>query len=193
MPSQLLRRSHASGFNKIFSRVVDVAAGSAARSVDIESGGLGDRLFAGCWQRWRQRYLVADWPGVIGEKFLELEGSIVAQHSAHEVGLSAHEKTERDLHDGWRGAPAQVLAIKHTLRVEQLTIENRQRQLGGQHCVLNVEQPIVARVQTTLIGDPAFGTRIGSVDADVYDFRDLETPFPQRGEALLVPVWLGNQ
>ena len=82
------------------------------------------------------------------------------------------------MHDGWRGAPAQVLAIKHTLRIEQLTIENRQRQPGRQHCVLNVEQPIVARVQTTLIGDPAFGSWIGSVDADVYDFRDLETPFP---------------
>src|ERR1051326_6307719 len=68
-----------------------------------------------------------------------------------------------------------------------------QRQAGRQHRVLKIEQPGIAALQAALLGQPAFGPRIGGVDADIDDFRLLQTPIAHDAEALAVPVRIGDQ
>src|SRR4029077_19791296 len=43
------------------------------------------------------------------------------------------------------------------------------------------------------LGRPAFGAGIGRVDADVDDLGQIQTPFADDAEALVVPVRIGNQ
>src|SRR5207244_5180185 len=42
-------------------------------------------------------------------------------------------------------------------------------------------------------GDPAFSPGIGCVDADVHDFGEVDAPFADDPEALVVPVRIGDQ
>ena len=86
-----------------------------------------------------------------------------------------------------------MLGVEHALGVQQLPIETRQRQLRRQHGVLDVEQAVVAGREPALLGEPALRAGIRRVDADVHDLRHFEAPFADGGEALLVPVGIGDE
>src|SRR5215468_12243919 len=86
-----------------------------------------------------------------------------------------------------------MLAVERALRGYQLVIELGQRQPRRQYRVLNVVEPIVAAGDPASLGRPALGPWIWRVDADVDDFRLLDTPFANDTEAFVVPVRIGDQ
>src|SRR5262249_61826495 len=86
-----------------------------------------------------------------------------------------------------------MLAVERALRGYQLVIELGQRQPRRQYRVLNVVEPIVAAGDPASLSRPALGPWIWRVDADVDDFRLLDTPFANDAEAFVVPVRIGDQ
>src|SRR6516162_6669978 len=59
--------------------------------------------------------------------------------------------------------------------------------------MLNVVKPIVAACYAPALADPALGAGLGRVDADVHDFRQLDTPFADDAKALVIPFGIGDQ
>src|SRR4029077_9451269 len=110
-----------------------------------------------------------------------------------EIGLAAQQQSGRDAGDTANVMPVDVLAIDRALRRDQLAVEFVERQAGREYRVLDVEQPVVASLQTALLGQPALGAGIGRVDADVDDFRLLEAPFADDAKTLMVPIGVGDQ
>src|SRR6516165_6972098 len=85
-----------------------------------------------------------------------------------------------------------MLAVEHTLGVQQLAVESRKRQLRRQHRMLDIEQAIIARLQAALLGEPSLSPGIGRVDADVDDLRHVHAPLAHHAEAFLVPIRVGD-
>src|SRR5208282_3136849 len=86
-----------------------------------------------------------------------------------------------------------MLAVKGLLGGHQFLVKLSERQLRRQNRMLNVVESIVAAYHARALANPALGPGIGRVDADVHDFRQLETPFADNAEALAVPFGIGNQ
>src|ERR1700730_1469465 len=89
--------------------------------------------------------------------------------------------------------PAEVLPVERALGLNQLFVEFGERQPCRQHRMLNVVEPVVTAGDPAALGHPTFPPRIWRVDADVYDFLQLDTPFADNAETLVVPVRIGNQ
>src|SRR5437870_13794401 len=81
---------------------------------------------------------------------------------------------------------------KDSLSVDKLLVKLRKWQLGWQHSVLDVEQPIVTRSKPTRFGAPCFCPRIRRVNADVNDLRNFEAPIAYDLESFGVPSGIGN-
>src|SRR5258705_4993347 len=171
-------------------RTVDRAALAATWRGDVEGVAVERLLGRG---RLRQGYLIGRGQSVVGEQELRPEDAVEEEETPHKIGLAAAQlfgDDPRGVHDP---SPAEVLAIEGALRGHQLVIELGQRQPCRQHRMLNIVQPVVAAGDPATLGHPAFGTGIGCVDADIYDFGQLDTPFSDNAEALMVPIRVGNQ
>src|SRR5215467_15044359 len=77
--------------------------------------------------------------------------------------------------------------------MHELFVELRERELRGQHRVLDVVESIVARVDAPRLGAPGLRARVRRVDGDVHDLRDLQAPLTDHREALAVPFGIGDQ
>src|SRR6185437_2221106 len=116
-----------------------------------------------------------------------IEYRIEFPHHAQEVGLAAQQQSCcGSAGSPQRGKP-QVLVVQHLLRLHQLGVELGQWQGGRQYRVLDIEQPIVARGQATLLSLPDLRSRIRCRHADVYHFRDLQAPPTYRFKAAAIP------
>ena len=81
---------------------------------------------------------------------------------------------------------------ENALRFDQLLVKVRKRQLRRQHCVLNIKEAVIAGGETARFGIPRFRARIGSIDADVDNLGNFQTPVTHDLKAFTVPRWISN-
>ena len=130
---------------------------------------------------------------MVGEQHFRAVDTVQLEQAFDKIGLTAHQQAGRDAGHAANIVPIDVLAVDRTLGRDQLFIEFMQWQARRQHRVLDIEQPVIAALQPTLLGQPALRPGVGRVDADVDDFRLLQTPIAHDAEALAVPIRIGDQ
>src|SRR6185437_5584652 len=99
----------------------------------------------------------------------------------------------RDLGRTLEGSPAQMFLVQDLLRLNQFRVKLRKRHLGRHHGVLNIKQTVIPRVELAGFRDPALGAGGRSVDADVHDFRNVQTPLPNGLEPFPIPIRIGDE
>ena len=160
----------------------------ARRRVDVEALRVDPRGRLG-----GQRNLVVHLARVIGELELRVEDGVEFQKEADEIHLSFEDQARRQPRDILQCLQTQMLVLQHALGCDELRIELRQRQFGRQHGMLDVEQPVIAARQASLLGVPDLGAGIGRCHADVDDFRNLQAPAADDIEALFVPAGIRDE
>src|SRR6516225_2828771 len=183
------RRPHSSFLDKALSGVVDRAPFAAARRVDVE--GAAGRL--SCRERSRQGHLILHRQGVVGKQQLGAIDPVEQEQAPEEVGLAMPQMSGDDPGRVYQPPPTEMLAVEGALGGHQLSVELGERQPRGQNRVLDVVEPIISAGDLASRGCPAFGPGIWRVDADVDDFGQLDTPFTNDPEALMVPVRVRDQ
>jgi hypothetical protein len=86
-----------------------------------------------------------------------------------------------------------MFGIQDLLRFNQFLIEFGQWQQRGQHRMLDIVQTIIAACNAPCLGMPALRPWVGRIDADVDDFRDLQTPLAHDLEPSAVPGGIRDQ
>src|SRR5262249_49291569 len=114
------------------------------------------------------------------------------EEHADEVRLPLRQQLGHVLGGAPDLARAQVLAVEHLLRLDQLGVELRQRQRRRQDGVLDVEQAVIATGEAAPLRVPGLGAGIRRVDADVHHLGDLGAPLAHDAEALPVPAGVGD-
>jgi hypothetical protein len=153
------------------------------------------RLAVGRRDRRRRHGLRHQVPGlllVLGVLPVRVVDIVELPDHLREVGLAAQQLAADDSSGLGERRHAEVLPGEHRLRLDQFLVELPQRQPGGQHGVLHVEQPVVERGQVAGLGKPRLGAWVGGLHGDVDDLRDAHRPLAHEGEARLVPVRIGD-
>src|SRR5215467_4806997 len=184
----LLARAHAGGIDELLGRIVDGATLASPRLEHVEL----PRIDL-CLDGRRHLHLVGDRTVVIGQQELGIEHAVELPEAPEEVRLAARKVAKYDSRHVAERRPPHVLHRQHALGMHELFVELRERQLRGQHRVLDVVEPIVARVDAPRLGAPGLRARIRRVDRDIHDLRDLQAPLADHGEPLAVPFGVGDQ
>src|SRR5215467_5804382 len=184
----LLARAHARGVDELLGRIVDGAALASPRLEHVELPRIDLRLDGR-----RHLHLVGDRTVVVGQQELGIEHAVELPEALEEVRLTAREVAEYDSRHVPERGPAHVLHGQYALGAHQLIVELGERQLRGQHRVLDVVEPIVASVDAPRLGAPGLRARIRRVDRDIHDLRDLQAPLADHRETLAVPFRIGDQ
>ena len=104
-----------------------------------------------------------------------------------EIGLAVQQMAGRNAGGRPEGGPSQMFVIQNLLRLDQFAIELRQRERRRQLGMLDVIQTLIACRHTAGLGMPRFRTMIGCVDADIDNFRDLQTPLADDLKPAAIP------
>src|SRR5262245_44823809 len=109
------------------------------RVMDVE-GALDDWLGAGS----READLVANRLMVVGKLAAGIVNRAELPQHPYEVRLPARQQLGRVPERVAQRSKTQMLAVEDLLRLHQLVVEAVEGQRRGEHCVLHVEQPVVA-------------------------------------------------
>src|SRR6185312_4210228 len=129
---------------------------------------------------------------VILEQPFGVIDAVELPQTLEEVGLPAQQLTADQPRRPAQRLPAEMLAVEHLLRLDELAVKQGGRQPRRQNRVLNVEEPVIATCQAPGVGRPALGAGIGRVDADIHHLGHVEAPLPHGVEARFVPVGIGD-
>ena len=88
---------------------------------------------------------------VVGHHLFEIVEGWIKRHAPKEIHLPAQEQAEKIAQAAGGRAPVEVLGVKHLLGVQQLAVKLFQRQFCGQDGVLDVEQPIIQRLNDSAL------------------------------------------
>src|SRR5437762_1210652 len=143
-------------------------------------------------RRRRQTDFVCYPPTVIGEVELRTIHAVELPQHPDEIGLSAKQFSDDNSRALAQRRPAQIFTGEHALAFHKFLVKFRERQLGRQHRVLDVEQPVVAGRKTTRFGMPGFRAGIRRINADINDLGNFQAPVAHDLEAFAVPRGIGN-
>jgi predicted Fe-Mo cluster-binding NifX family protein len=140
----------------------------------------------------RERKLVCHRTGVIGQLPIRVVDAGELPDHPQEVRLTTEQVPSRDARGLRQRGDPEVLARQHRLGLHQLFVEPVQRQRGGQHGVLDVEQTVVAGGQLPGLREPGLGAWVRGLDGHVDDLGDRGGPVAEPREVLLLPCGVGD-
>src|SRR6188508_3723085 len=86
-----------------------------------------------------------------------------------------------------------MLLVQDLLCLDQFRVKLRERHLRRHHGMLNVKEAVIPSVELAGFREPTLGAGVWSIDADIDDLRDFQTPLPDDFESLPVPIRIGDE
>src|SRR5262249_906562 len=137
--------------------------------------------------------LVTNRPHMVCQHLFDVVNPFVVHDPTNKIDLASAEIMPKHASEHRRCSPVHVLPVEHPLCVQEFAIEHIKRKFGRQDGMLNIEQPIIACLQSSLLSKPGLGARIRRIDADVHDLWHLHAPIANDSEPLVIPIRICNK